>query len=454
MRLNRDVIIEKILAHQSSFMQLLDHIDMHGISLEFPEALFLSLYRNHICLDKDANTQDILSMSSLLTNGIFISHDKNTGMVSIEPAIVNLLRFLDVKRAKKLSRVDFENLRKRVFTTCSDIKNADVDSSDFEDHRQSLNSLLIDIHGIIRLNCEGLEAQVASISATFSDYINQSENINVFELYDKVMALNGRYVLPCNEFMDPVMEIKQSLSFTQSVIQVINYLKDECQLIKEANAVSYRLSAISSFYKDISQLVEKLKQYATRLAGERATFMAIDEAYNSLLESLTPLRHGKKKSYSLTPDMPVFETYTCFDGLAKHKSRFSALLNWDEQKTDKRFKEYLLMIERTESIIHKTPLIPLQYIQDKNETRQFEIAMFMMQHSLPNTIDDIYQYVHELLSTEIDDYWLGDALTGIQEITLAVDDSKMRVSRQAKQINDGQYYLNYQPVSFKENINV
>jgi prefoldin subunit 5 len=314
--------------------------------------------------------------------------------------------------------------------------------------------LLIDIHGIIRLNCEGLEAQVASISATFSDYINQSENINVFELYDKVMALNERYVLPCNEFMDPVMEIKQSLSFTQSVMQVINYLKDECQLIKEANAVSYRLSAISSFYKDISQLVEKLKQYATRLAGERATFMAIDEAYNSLLESLTPLRHGKKKSYSLTPDMPVFETYTCFDGLAKHKSRFSALLNWDEQKTDKRFKEYLLMIERTESIIHKTPLIPLQYIQDENETRQFEIAMFMMQHSLPNTIDDIYQYVHELLSTEIDDYWLGDALTGIQEITLAVDDSKMRVSRQAKQINDGQYYLNYQQVFFKENINV
>jgi prefoldin subunit 5 len=263
MRLNRDVIIEKILAHQSSFMQLLDHIDLHGISLEFPEALFLSLYRNNICLDKDANTQDILSMSSLLTNGIFISHDKNTGMVSIEPAIVNLLRFLDIKRAKKLSRVDFENLRKRVFTTCSDIKNTDVDSTDFEDHRQSLNSLLIDIHGIIRLNCEGLEAQVASISATFSDYINQSENINVFELYDKVMALNERYVLPCNEFMDPVMEIKQSLSFTQSVLQVINYLKDECQLIKEANAVSYRLSAISSFYKDISQLVEKLKQYAT-----------------------------------------------------------------------------------------------------------------------------------------------------------------------------------------------
>jgi hypothetical protein len=191
-----------------------------------------------------------------------------------------------------------------------------------------------------------------------------------------------------------------------------------------------------------------------RLAGDRATFMAIDEAYNSLLESLTPLRHGKKKSYSLTPDMPAFETYACFDGLAKHKSRFSALLNWDDQKTDKRFKEYLLMIERTESIIHKTPLIPLQYIQDENETRQFEIAMFMIQHSLPNTIDDIYQYVHELLSTEIDDYWLGDALTGIQEITLAVDDSKMRVSRQPKQINDGQYYLNYQPVSFKENINV
>jgi len=114
MKLHRDLLISLILSNQNSFFGILDYIDQNDGSNEFPEHLYHRIYNNEICHCPDDKARVYLTISSLTQNGIFIHNDKNTGMITIEKVILDLLRFLDVKRARELTRFDFEQLRKRV----------------------------------------------------------------------------------------------------------------------------------------------------------------------------------------------------------------------------------------------------------------------------------------------------------------------------------------------------
>ena len=119
MKLNRDVLVRAIIKHQHAFFKLLDHIDKQDGSSEVPEHLYITVYNNIICLDPDDPSQDHLTVSSLIDNGVFIHNDKNTGMITLERVIVDLLRFLDVNRAKELTKTDFENLRAQMMRIVS-----------------------------------------------------------------------------------------------------------------------------------------------------------------------------------------------------------------------------------------------------------------------------------------------------------------------------------------------
>ena len=222
MKLNRDVLITAIVKHQRSFLKLLDYIDTHDGSLEFPEMLYIKLYNHEICSETEENNTDYhLSIVSLIENGVFIHNNKNTGMITIERLIVDLLRFLDIKRVKELTDFDFEQLRKRIVDISDDIESLDPYSQNYVDAMKSFNVLMSEIHSKIKENVSGLTAQVDSIAKDYKHYNTGSSDVNVFDLYDRVTTLYVRFVLPCYEFINPEMEMVKTKTFSKAIQHLI-----------------------------------------------------------------------------------------------------------------------------------------------------------------------------------------------------------------------------------------
>ncbi|BFT28869.1 hypothetical protein D210916BOD24_00450 [Alteromonas sp. D210916BOD_24] len=454
MRLNRDVILSAIIKHQSSFLQILDFIDQQNGVPDIPEMLYLNLYSQKICQDNDVNVQAHLSLQTLLENGVFIHHDKNLGRLAVADVIIDLLRFIDVKRARELNRYDLEDLRQRVSDYVSNLCDAttSMDSSDLNELLGSFYRLLSEIHSKIKENVAALDAQVRKVSQHYKEFNTGNTAISVFELYDTVTELHDKYVLPCYEFIDPMMEMKGKKTLTQSINQLIAHLASYPDRLNESNRLQYRFTAISSYYKDIGALVKKLKQYSTYLAQDRDRFLAIENAFNALVEDMVPLRHGKQKNKYLTPNSSVFQSFTILDGLREHKSTHAPKLNWFEGRTSLRFKEYLNLLESLETKPSRRSLSLLPKDVFVEEERQMDISKIMSRISIPDTIHDVHDFVFNVLSEELTGFWLGDVLCGIEEIMPYIAYENLVFSQQRRRQQDDKYYLDYLNVELKGSI--
>ncbi|MCF2948792.1 hypothetical protein L0668_11790 [Paraglaciecola aquimarina] len=444
MKLNRDVILSSILKHQNSFLKILDFIDKEGGVPEIPEKLFLNLYSHYICEDDDQNVHAQLSLAVLLKNGVFIHHDKNTGTISVADVIINMLRFIDVKRARELNRHDLEDLRQRVSDFVDRLLEcAYLENDDTRELYGSFYRLLSEIHSKIKENVSALDAQVKRVSQQYKEFNAGDGETSVFELYDRVTDLYSKYVLPCYEFIDPNMEMKGKRTLTQSIEQLIKHLADLPAKLHESNRLQYRFTAVSSYYKDIGLLVRKLKQYSTYLAQDRDRYIAIDNAFNALMDDVVPLRHGKQKNKYLTPNAPIFLKLSTIDGLRDLRTNHAAKFNWVEGKTTLRFKEYLNMLQREESKPKKQLIKPLPEEVRIEEERQIEIARLIAQAGLPISIPDVHKFVFELLRQNLDSFWLGDVLFGIEEVMPYAPLEHLVFSRERRRQQDEQYYLEY-----------
>lgn len=444
MRLNRDVIIAAIIKHKNSFLQMLDYVDQHGGVADIPEKLYLDLYSKRICEDDDQNIHAQLSLNTLLENGVFIHHDKNIGSISVADVIINLLRFIDVKRARELNRHDLEDLRQRVSEYVTKLCECGIsDTPDTRELYDSFYRLLSEIHSKIKENVSALDAQVKKVSQQYKEFNSGNTATSVFELYDCVTELHDRYVLPCYEFIDPMMEMKGKKTLTQSINQLISYLASFPEKLYESNRLQYRFTAISSYYKDIGALVRKLKQYSTYLAQDRDRFVAIENAFNALIDDLVPLRHGKQKSKYLTPNSPVFQSLSTLDGLREHRSYNSSKLYWFEERTALRFKEYLNLLDDLKPKSKNKDLKPLPNDIFIEEERQIEISRLISETPLPTAFSDLHKFIFELLSKKLNEFWLGDVLYGVEELMpyLAVDN--LVFCQERRRQNDESYYLDY-----------
>ncbi|WP_026970844.1 hypothetical protein [Aliagarivorans marinus] len=445
MRLNRDVLISGIVKHQSSFFKLLDYIDSNDGALEFPEHLYIKIYNNEICEGDDANTQMHLSMQSLIENGVFIHNDKHTGMIAIERVIVDLLRFLDVKRAKELTHFDFEQLRKRTLETGREIQSSDSQTQDYHDARRSFNELLSEIHSKIKESVAGLTAQVDSVAKDYRAYDSGCSEVSLFELYDRVTTLYKRYVMPCYEFINPNMEMVQTKSFSKAVEELIEFHgEDGNRRFDIANALQYRRTAITSYYKDIAYLVKKLEQFSNHLERDRNQFLSIEAAYSELMESVALLRHGKQKNKYLTRNASVFEKFACLDGLSDRRSRYSSRLGWDAELTKLRFKEYISTINsETDTPSKCDRLAPLPAEVKLDQERQILISKTLYQAEWPSHLADVHKHVNEVLSASLEDFALTDLLYGLEEVFPMFDESTLRPTYEKQRLTDNQYYFDY-----------
>ena len=452
MKLNRDVLVSAIINQQGTFFKLLDYIDNHDGSLEFPEHLYINLYNNEICSDgDDSNILYHLSITSLTENGVFIHNDKNTGMITVENVIVDLLRFLDIKRARELTHFDFEHLRKRTVDVVREVETFDLDSQDYHDAMASFNRLMSEIHSKIKENVSGLIAQVESIAKDYKLYDVGSSNISVFDLYEKVTTLYTRYVLPCYEFINPEMEMIRTKTFSKAVQDLIEYHSEASRKqYKTANAIQFRKTAITSYYKNIATLVRKLEQYSNHLEQDRSYFLAIESAYSELMDSITPLRHGKQRNKYLTPDATIFEKFIALDGLGGRKSKYSMRLSWNKETTKLRFKEYLAVINESHIKEKNRNLNPLPAETSINQDRQILISKLLYKAKIPEHIPNIHRFIYDQLRRALEYFELADVLFGLEAFLPMLDQERVIPTFKKHQLTDESYFFDYIELELKK----
>lgn len=444
MKLHRDVLIQAIIKYQKVFFSLLDYIDQHDGSLEVPESLYIRSYNDIICADEDDNIQHHLSIDSLSDNGVFI-HNKGAGIIIVERVIIDLLRFIDVKRAKELTHSHFESMRAQVVQVVEALEQHAIGSQTFKDEINNFNNLMSEVHSKIKENVITLTAQVESIALKYKEYDSGDSELGATTLYDMISELYNRFVLPCYEFINPDMDMIQTQSFSTAVQGLIDYFSDESGDIALANKVQLRKTAITSYYKDIGDLAEKLVRFSTRLEADRNTYLAIESAFSQLMESVEVLRHGKRKNIYLNANSDVFKLHTALDGLTNQKSKYSAKLNWNREKTPIRFREYMTLIK------DKVPESPknkeVKRIAPKerpNLKKQIKISKIIITTKLPSHINDIHLYLDELISEQVSDYSLADVLYGLEVFLPKYKKYTYRIMpNNRKRMTDEVYFLDY-----------
>jgi len=447
-KLNREILIGAIIRHQKVFFNMLDYIDQHDGSLEIPEQLYINDYNRVICVGEGSDDL-YLSISTLVENGIFIHHDKNSGMITVERVIIDLLRFLDIKRAKELTDADFEQMRAQLVSAVNHVMAQPLDSQPYTDALSTFNNLMSEIHSKVKENVYALTAQVDSLAQEYKLYDTGAQQINVSDLYHKVSDLYDRFVLPCYEFINPSMDMVQTESFSKSVQTLSDYYAfGEIKRYDMANKIQLKKTVITSYYKDIALLTKKLEQFSSHLKKDRGYFLAMESAYSELLNSIIPLRHGRKKNKYLTLDSKVFTHHSSLDGLTSQKQKFTKNLTWDNQ-TKLRFKEYLVTVQEKDIRPKNTALRPLTATNKLDQDRLMLISKILYAAPEQSNIPNVHEFIFKLLNEALDDFSLLDILYGIEAI-LPMYQTKCPSSPIKCRMDDGVHFIDYLQIEYKK----
>lgn len=452
MKLNRDVLINLIVKHQRAFLVLLDYIDEHGEALEIPEHIYLHVYRTMICNDEDEQDELHLSIPSLLDNGVLIHHDRAAGILTIAQIVIDLLRFLDVKRARELTNSDFNQMRSGLVNATQQVIEQQVDTELFDDAMRTFNTLMGEIHSKIKDNVATLGTQVNYLARDYKQFDAGSTDISVFDLYDRVSSLYNRFVLPCYEFISPSMDMVQTLTFSQAIQSLIDYFGEkDINRPEVAGRIQLRKTAITSYYKDIDALAKKLEKYSSHLEKERRDFLAIENAYSVLLDSMIPLRHGKKRRRTFKPDSDVFSLNNGLDGLSSHKNRLSSKFNWEPGTTSMRFGAYKVALEDVISTSPAPALQPVPPDDEPDHQRQVDIMHALIKSPLESDVENLHQHLFGVLQDNISDAELRDLLYAL-EVVLPQYENTIRRSPDLRKnrIDDGRYFLDYVQVEHRK----
>lgn len=456
MKLQRDVLLTSMLRYQDAFLSLLDYINQreNDGAYSVPSQLYYQHYTRTIIpkaeANRDYNAIRHLSMDSLLANGVFLKNEKQTGMLVMQSVIVDMLRFIDVKRARELSRKDFELMRANVEESVRQVTGAQVGSEDYRDAMLSYYEVMNSIHSKIKENAERLGIKVDELATEYKTLQSGTSDVltNVNTLYDKVNHLYRRYVLPCFEFLNATPLVAKD-TFSQAVDDIIDWHEGlGSEHAVTAQKIGFAKTAISSYYKDISEFERKLKLYSNSLEADRRTFISMEAAYTQLMESIDERRHGLGRGFKLTSDSLIFSHFSSLDGLLSQ--RFKQKLKWEGARTVRRLQEYLNYIEFIEIDTAEKTLKPVPVNISLESDRQELIGKRILKIKLPDGVTDVHYELHSLLFKELDDYSLMDLLFALESFIPLNMDKIVWLEADAKRVDDGTYYLTYLPIQWGE----
>lgn len=449
MLINRDVLIGAVLKFKNDFFKFIDYINSQGGALEFPEAYYVRFYNQKILSQDDASLKTILSLQSLLDGGVFSHRDKLKGTLVLSKVVYDLLIFLDVSRNKELSLAKFESLRSQMLDITNNIVSSETGSEPYQENLQLFWELISQVLTTIKENIRVLHHKVDEVAKQYQLLDSGERNHNVEELYQQAQKLHERYVQPCLEFINPDLQLINSLNFVQAVDHLINYCRDDGN---EALAISiqYKLTAITSYYKDIRELSDRLLAYLYSLSEERRYFMAIEQRFNELMETFVAFRHGGRKNLYLTPELEDIAQMRCFDGLGAHKQSFSARFNRHPDKSVLQFKNYYEQIWR-QPLKPKVDISQVPEVPD-NERKQRKNKIMQLTTCLPTRerIEDIHELIDSHLSAALPDYSLLDTLYGLEFYLPLLNKNGITQSRQRARLEDERYYLEYRKLQYQQ----
>ncbi len=452
MKLNRKVIITSILEHESTFLKLVDFIDQESNGfLEVREDFYLRLYNDEICKDEHSNTHQHLTIESLEENGVFIHNNRSTGMISISSFLIEMLRYIDINRAKSLTHSDFEDMRKRLVSNAETIRELLIGTTEFEDAKHTFNATLSEIHSKIKQNVAGLHNEIERLSSDYKAYTLGEGEINLLNLYERVTEIQERYVIPCHDFISPHMQMKQTKTFTQAMESLLVFFEDSGSKgsIKLSSQLLNRKVAITSYYKDIDKLRRKLSQYSTTLNQNKDKFLAIESAFDNLMKDVELLRHGKQRGKYLTVLSECISEYHTFDGIPQSKARFSTKFNWSEIQTPVRFGILIEDLETMEiNSVKKTSLKAIKMPEKLEQERMVRVDT-IFSHSMPKEpVNDIHKYIGETLKTNLKDFHLVDVLYGLESFFARAPTSSLKHQPVRNRMIYQEYYLDHLVTEF------
>ena len=453
MKLQRDVLITSVLRYQEAFLSLLDYINQYDNDGAYavPTQLYYKQY-SHFIIPKatandDLNAINHLSIDSLLENGIFLKNEKQSGMLILQSVIVELLRFIDVKRARELNRKDFELMRANLEESVRQVTSSLIGSDEYRDAMLSYHEVMNGIHSKIKANAERLEVKVDELATDYKKLNSDipDANININTLYDRVNRLYNRYVLPCFEFLNATPLVAKD-NFSDAVDTIIEW-HDNYGGIHSTTAqkIGYAKTAISSYYKDVSEFERKLKQYSTSLEADRRSFIAIEAAYTQLMASIQERRHGLSRGFKLTPESGIFSHFSSLDGLIPQQ-RFKKKLKWEGYRSVRRLKEYMQHIQSMETPNNKSALKPVPPNVNLDRDRQEKIGNIILKIDMLEPTADIHQELNLILSQKLENYSLIDLLYALESFIPLNMTNIIWIEADAKRLEDKTYYLIYLPI--------
>lgn len=456
MKINRNEIFKQILTYkfEQEFFTFIDFIHANNTASEFPAILYHRFYQQKVrsvaIATNDSALLNIMSLDSLLANGIFAYEDKNTGNLGLPEAIYSFLTFLDVSRSRQLNNIEFESFRARIQAIVAKMISVNIESEDYAEARHHFYTLLGNIISAIQLNLETLEYKVREISELYQQKEQGLIKISIHDLFQQAQKLYDRNIQPFLEFIDPQGRMKEVDTFIESLNKLYHYYQKE-HLTEEANIIQYKGTSVTSYYKDINQLAGRVRQYLNILAEDRKYFMVIERAFDNLIESFVPLRHGRIQNRYLNPNSKIISMLTSLDGISSFSRSYSTSFNRDPKNIMLQFKIYYADLQAQDRKRDERFLKP---IVDTNATlaleRMTQILTFMSNLHFPQYIEDIYRFIYEYLAQKLKDMMLLDCLHGIGYFLSLVDNRYLSSRDQRKRLTDEEYYLDYLMISYQK----
>ncbi|CAA0096245.1 Uncharacterised protein [BD1-7 clade bacterium] len=417
-KISRDRLIQLVLDYKEVFYTLIDYLDSKSTNNEIPQYLYIQEYNRIIVTSENEKAIRTLSLESLHKNGIIAHLDNQTGTLTLQSFVIEMIRFIDKKRIRELSQVDFELIRKTMQDLCEKFDNRLTISpthSDYDEARITLFETIDNTLSRIQQNIEALTANTDDLGARYDDIDKQGFNsTDSMKLLDDAGNLYERFIQPCLEFLSPSIGMKQGQNtFTHSMerLSELHVNRGEPEI---GERLRYKLTAIRSFYKDISEIEKRVKRYYRSLSEERLRYNAIEKAYNKLLESVTELRHGKLRGIRLPGNAEVFQDSTVFTGLKRQLNNQEGRLNWYDDNNALRLDEWITSALDKEVVTEDVTLIAVENTTDITEERYHMIMKLCMAKKWPPSDEDFVAYCHRWLSNELEDYHLRDLLVAYQ----------------------------------------
>lgn len=463
--------IELFIQYKNIMFTLIDEMDQseanYGINLH----LYTSECRKLIKLLEKSDSAEAkrisyaFDISNLEHNGLIVGVDKNrnSNKITFQTFFIDLFRHLDNKRVKSLSNSDYETIRIDFLVLLDKFKTIPLsnDNTEFTEAYETLTQKLTDTLVLIKRNTDSLDGSAKRLSEFIDKVDSKLSNSNsnpAIQKLEELANLYERKVIPSIEFLNPNQLIEGNNTFVRIIREIEDLFADKFP--KLATYIQYRHTAISSYHKDIKEIQRTLLSYYKRHKRSRDVFNALENVFNKLKKETYQLHDGKmiNNQIPLSDLNSVIIRGNALKGLKSYSNSFSSKIAWNDEYSVADLKEIVRVhkekLNQDLSKPKQTSTIKNDDLKSKRLKKQKQLRIIKLINSLNVNSEyfDVFDAIHSLLVTSLDDYELIDSIHGYRNF-IAKEKVKNRLiqSQDKKIITLSGYEHQYWRRSLKEN---